>query len=219
MPSSIRTGADVRSLPPAMWPAADRQAWILAQRPNERLVRGGAGSHLKAITLKDLERRYGYFLHHLQRRDTLDASGAAGVLVTQQNIQSYLEELRCRVSSVTPLSFHLQASTRNGVTRSSPGYGVAHGDREGPCAGDPASVQGRAPCFDKHPARGGSDPDHQGRESRDVAALVQGEGRTEWADDRNAGPSSDPLEELLRSGDWTKFPVKRRDMVDCLAGF
>lgn len=76
-------------------------------------MRGAAGSHLKAITLKDLERRYGYFLDHLQRRDTLDASGAAGVLVTQQNVQSYLEDM-FRTAAATSASLYDGVNLRLG---------------------------------------------------------------------------------------------------------
>jgi hypothetical protein len=57
-----------RSLPIEFWPEADRKAWMSACRPSERLKRGGAGSHMKAITLGDLARRYGYFLDCLNHR-------------------------------------------------------------------------------------------------------------------------------------------------------
>jgi integrase len=54
--------ATVRSLPIEFWPEADRKAWVTACQPSQRLRRGGAGSHMKPITLNDLARRYGYFL-------------------------------------------------------------------------------------------------------------------------------------------------------------
>ena len=63
MPSRLR----VRSLPIEQWPSADRDAWAAACRPNQRLIRGGAGAHMKPITLADLARRYGYFLDFLDR--------------------------------------------------------------------------------------------------------------------------------------------------------
>jgi len=59
----------VRSLPIEQWPSADRDAWTVACRPSQRLIRGGAGAHMKPVTLSDLARRYGYFL------DSLDRSG------------------------------------------------------------------------------------------------------------------------------------------------
>ena len=64
----------VRSLPIEQWPSADRDAWIVACRPSQRLIRGGAGAHMKPITLSDLARRYGYFLDCMNRRGLLDRS-------------------------------------------------------------------------------------------------------------------------------------------------
>ncbi len=64
MPQQIESSeqATVRSLPIEFWPEADRKAWVAACLPSQRLKRGGAGSHMKPITLKDMARRYGYFL-------------------------------------------------------------------------------------------------------------------------------------------------------------
>jgi integrase len=93
--------ARIRSLPIEFWPEADRKAWMSACRPSQRLKRGGAGSHLKLITLSDLERRYGYFLDFINRRGLLDPNKAAGGHVTPENVDTYLEELTVRVGSVT----------------------------------------------------------------------------------------------------------------------
>src|ERR1700682_3599683 len=93
--------ARIRSLPIEFWPEADRRAWMSACQPSQRLKRGGAGSHLKPITLSDLERRYGYFLDFINRRGLLDPNKAAGGHVTPENVDSYLEELTARVGSVT----------------------------------------------------------------------------------------------------------------------
>ena len=49
--------AKVRSLPLDQWPAADRTAWALACRPSERLKQGGAATHMKDITRRDLVQR------------------------------------------------------------------------------------------------------------------------------------------------------------------
>ena len=91
----------VRSLPIELWPEADRNAWIFACQPSQRLKRGGAGSHMKAITLDDLARRYGYFLDFMNRRGLLDPTKAAGGHVAPENVNAYLEELTARVGSVT----------------------------------------------------------------------------------------------------------------------
>ena len=91
----------VRSLPSEFWPESDRKGWISAIRPSQRLRRGGAGSHMKAITLADLARRYGYFLDFMNRRGLLDSTKAAGGHVTPENVDAYLKELTARVGSVT----------------------------------------------------------------------------------------------------------------------
>jgi integrase len=93
--------ATVRSLPIELWPEADRKAWVAACQPSQRLRRGGAGSHMKAITLNDLARRYGYFLDCMNRRGLLDPNKAAGCHVTPANVDAYLAELNNRVGSVT----------------------------------------------------------------------------------------------------------------------
>src|ERR1700680_1155367 len=93
--------AKVRSLPSEFGPEPDRKPWISASRPSQRLNRGGAGSHMKAITLGDLARRYGYFLDCMNRRGLLDPNKAAGTHVAPENVHAYLKELIARVGSVT----------------------------------------------------------------------------------------------------------------------
>jgi site-specific recombinase XerD len=98
---SSPTGPKVRSLPIKRWPLADQQAWATACCPSQRLTRGGAGAHLKPITLRDLARRYGYYLDFLGRRGLLDLRLAAGALVTPENVEAFVQELNGRVGSVT----------------------------------------------------------------------------------------------------------------------
>ena len=86
----------VRSVPFEKWPAADRQAWEIACRPNARLKRGGAASHMRLVTQGDFARRYGYFLDFLTRHELLDPSGAAAALVLPQYVDSYVAELKKR---------------------------------------------------------------------------------------------------------------------------
>jgi integrase len=93
--------AKIRSLSIEFWPEADRKTWIAACEPSQRLKRGGAGSHMKQITLDDLTRRYGYFLDCMNRHGLLDLNKAAGGHVTPGNVAAYLEELTARVGSVT----------------------------------------------------------------------------------------------------------------------
>jgi site-specific recombinase XerD len=98
---SAPTAVKVRSLPVERWPLADQQAWATACRPSQRLARGGTGAHLKAVTLCDLARRYGYYLDFLGRRGLLDLRLAAGALVTPENVKTFVQELNNRVGSVT----------------------------------------------------------------------------------------------------------------------
>jgi len=100
-PRQIEPSEKIRSLPIEFWPEADRRAWMSACQPSQRLKRGGAGSHMKQITLSDLERRYGYFLDCLNRRGLLDPNKTAGAHVTLANVDTYTEELTARVGSVT----------------------------------------------------------------------------------------------------------------------
>ncbi|MBR1287728.1 site-specific integrase [Bradyrhizobium sp. AUGA SZCCT0177] len=93
--------AGIRSLPIEFWPESDRKAWMSVSRPSQRLKRGGAGSHMKAITLADLARRYSYFLDFMNRQGLFDPKKTAGGHVTPANVDTYLEELTARVGSVT----------------------------------------------------------------------------------------------------------------------
>ena len=100
-PASAGSRQKFRSLPFDQWPQADRAAWTAACRPAERLRRGGAASHLKDITRRDLARRYGYFLDHVQRSERLDRNAEAASYVTPDRVDRFLAELQARVGSVT----------------------------------------------------------------------------------------------------------------------
>ncbi len=91
----------MRSLPLEEWPRADREAWEQACRPSVRLMKGGAASHMKAITRADLARRWGYLLDHLARGGFLDHEAEAGASVTPETIASLIAEGQALWSSVT----------------------------------------------------------------------------------------------------------------------
>jgi integrase len=91
----------IRSLHIDQWPGADRSAWAAARRPAERLKRGGAASHLKDVTCRDLARRYGYFLDYVQRSEGLAGDAEAAGHVTPDRVDGFLAELQARVRSVT----------------------------------------------------------------------------------------------------------------------
>jgi site-specific recombinase XerD len=101
----VRTGnqttTEVRSLPIELWPTADRAAWEEACRPSIRLKRGGAASHMRRVTQRELEKRYGLFLDSLLRSGRFDGKARAGAQVTRDNVDAYVNELKSRVNSVT----------------------------------------------------------------------------------------------------------------------
>jgi integrase len=79
----------------------DRDAWTKAGRPHQRLIRGGAGAHMKPGTLNDLARRYGYFLDFMVRSGLFDRRAAPASLVTPDTVDQYIKEIQKRVGSVT----------------------------------------------------------------------------------------------------------------------
>src|SRR6478736_2675272 len=90
-------GPAIHSLPEGLWPPAERAAWEKARRPNVRLQRGGAASHLRAVVQHDLRKRYGLFLDFLARSGRLDMSASAGAQVTPENVDPYVTALKNRV--------------------------------------------------------------------------------------------------------------------------
>jgi len=100
-PESTGSFPKVRSLPVEQWPEADRAAWMAACRSAERLRRGGAASHLKDVTRRDLARRYGYLLDYVERSEGLDRNAEAASYVTLDRVDRFVTELRTRIRSVT----------------------------------------------------------------------------------------------------------------------
>jgi integrase len=96
-----RAKGKLLSLPPDLWPDADRDAWNTACRPAARLRPGGAAGHLKPVTRDDLARRYGSFLSFLDRHGLLRSEEPAAANVAVDNVVAYVAELKNRVSSVT----------------------------------------------------------------------------------------------------------------------
>jgi integrase len=92
---------DIRSLSIEQWPRGDAEAWQEALRPGLRLKRGGRASHMKPVTQKDLQRRYGYLLDFCCHTGLLDLSAPASGHVTPEIISGFLGELQERVGSVT----------------------------------------------------------------------------------------------------------------------
>jgi integrase len=95
------TREKIRSLPLALWPEADRNAWVAACRPAAWLKPGGAAGHLKPVTRDDHARHYGCFLDFLDRRSLLRSDEQPAANVTVDNVNAYIAELQERVSSVT----------------------------------------------------------------------------------------------------------------------
>jgi integrase len=93
--------ATVRSLPVELWPTADKTAWREACRPSVRLKRGGAASHMRRVTHRDLAKRYGLFFDFLLRSRRLDKDAGAGAQVIPDHVGAYVAEMKGRVRSVT----------------------------------------------------------------------------------------------------------------------
>ncbi|MEP7172324.1 MAG: site-specific integrase [Aestuariivirga sp.] len=92
----------MRSLKPDEWPMADQAAWAEVRRLPGRLTCGGSASHLSVTTLNDLARRYGLFLEQVSRAlGKLDPTGSPAGLVTRGAVETYVAELKLRVSTVT----------------------------------------------------------------------------------------------------------------------
>ena len=83
------------------WPLADQSAWSATCEPGERLKPGGAASHMKDITRRDLARRYGHFLDHVQRTEGVEQNAEAAAYVDPTRVDRFRAELEARVSSVT----------------------------------------------------------------------------------------------------------------------
>jgi site-specific recombinase XerD len=94
----------VRSLPLELWPAADKTAWEAARRAGVRLKGGGAASHMRRVSQNILTQRYGLFLDFVSRSKRLDQEAEAAGHVTPELVETYVEELKKRISSVTVYS-------------------------------------------------------------------------------------------------------------------
>lgn len=91
----------IRSLPPHLWPEADRNAWIAACQPATRLKRGGAAGHLKPVTRDDHARHYASFLGFLDQCGLLQSEGPPAANVTPEKVNAHLAELKGRVALMT----------------------------------------------------------------------------------------------------------------------
>jgi integrase len=64
------------------------------------LQRGGAASHLKPVSRRDYQSRYGVFLCFLKHTRQLEMNLPAAAHVTPANVDAYLEEAKALISSV-----------------------------------------------------------------------------------------------------------------------
>lgn len=101
---SRKSGRSVRSLLVNEWPVADRTAWEAACGPGVRLKGSGAAGHLRPVTQHILAQRYGLYLDFVARLNKLDLDAESGGHVTPELVESFTEELKKRVSSVTSYS-------------------------------------------------------------------------------------------------------------------
>ena len=106
----------VRSLPPDQWPSSDQRAWAVACQPAERLKRGGAASHMRDITRRDLGRRYGYFLDHIERTDGLDPQASPASYVSPDRVRPLPERTAVPRQFGHGPWFDLQAAAHGAAT-------------------------------------------------------------------------------------------------------
>src|SRR5215831_2669102 len=90
-----------RTLPVALWPAADGGAWIAACQAPARLKPGGRAGHLRPTTRDHYGERYACFLGFLRRYGLLQSEGAPAANVTPDKVDAYLADLKDRVASTT----------------------------------------------------------------------------------------------------------------------
>jgi len=90
-----------RTLPVALWLAADGGAWIEACQAPARLKPGGRAGHLRPTTRDHYAERYACFLGFLRRRGLLQSEGAPAANVTPDKVDAYLADLKDRVASTT----------------------------------------------------------------------------------------------------------------------
>jgi hypothetical protein len=90
-----------RALPIDLWPQADRNAWKLACQPASRLKPGGRAGHLRPVTREDHAEQYDYFLGFLDRNGLLEMDGPATANVTAEKVETYLADLKSRMSATT----------------------------------------------------------------------------------------------------------------------
>ena len=86
---------------------------------------------MKDITRRDLARRYGYFLDHVQRSEGVEQNAAAAAYVGPDRVDRFLAELEARVSSVT-VHGSIYKLRRMAQFLDPARLHLADGDREGP---------------------------------------------------------------------------------------
>ncbi len=94
------------SLPLALWPEADRQAWARATTPPDSLFDAGyAASRLRPRSLQILLEVYGLWLDYLHRQGSLDTSGMG--LVSPERLDSFVADQRSRGNNNSTLAKRL----------------------------------------------------------------------------------------------------------------
>jgi integrase len=94
----------LRTLPLALWPAADRLAWLEALQPARRLSGGGVAAHLRPSSRTTLEQAYSYFLWAVSDGGALHIDAAAAAHVTRAAIEDFIERAERSRSSVSVAS-------------------------------------------------------------------------------------------------------------------
>jgi hypothetical protein len=96
----VAVGKQYQALAMAQWPPADREAWLAACRPDERLTPGGAASGMNHRSQRTCTRCYGYLLDFCQRTGRLVDDAVPAAQVEPETMEAFLAELQTRVRSV-----------------------------------------------------------------------------------------------------------------------
>src|SRR5258707_3118727 len=83
-----------KSLPIALWPVADRNAWHAAMKPGDVFEPGGVASRWSPASRRKTALGYGRLLFWLQGRAELDPNVEPAARVTRERVSAYLEELK-----------------------------------------------------------------------------------------------------------------------------
>jgi integrase/recombinase XerD len=92
---SRATASWSKSIPVALWPKLDREAWEAALRPGDDIFEAsGPASRWSPATRRKTQLGYGRFLFFLDQRGELDPDASPTIRVSRERLLDYLAELQ-----------------------------------------------------------------------------------------------------------------------------